>query len=281
MVVLTAIGRFFKKIWDWIKQTAWIQPLLIVGIIFGVIFSIPSIVKAVNAGKKENSTYNIYYHNFKYSLEGAAESKADKFTTRLAEICDPSKNEAAEAEFKKEYPELGNKFFVAFVAKDCEECEKAKEGFSTFQKKFNINDAYLSETDKNDEVKETFQLVTIFTDDENEQTEENVTAFSKYLERHQGFFEDAASVAWELPYFHEGKLEESSLNALADADPDNFLAPTIMLFELKDKAAVSKRDAGVTEVMFGVEGDDKNAKARTLLDCWNHTNDFSDNKQSK
>ena len=38
MVVLSAIGRFFKKIWDWIKQTAWIQPLLIVGIIFGVIF---------------------------------------------------------------------------------------------------------------------------------------------------------------------------------------------------------------------------------------------------
>ena len=42
-----AIGRFFKKIWEWIKSTAWVQPLLIVAIIFGVIFSINTITNAI------------------------------------------------------------------------------------------------------------------------------------------------------------------------------------------------------------------------------------------
>ena len=37
-----AIGRFFKAIWDWIKTTAWVQPLLIVVIVFAIIFSFSS-----------------------------------------------------------------------------------------------------------------------------------------------------------------------------------------------------------------------------------------------
>ena len=268
MIVLSAIGRFFKKIWDWIKNTAWIQPLLIVGIIFGVIFSIPSIVKAVNKGKKDKATYNTYYHNFKYSLEGEADSKADKFTTRLEEVF-----QGNEENFKKEFGDLGDKFFVAFVAKDCDKCEDAKEGFSTFEKKFNVNDSYMSSKDSS----EKYNLVTIFADDENNETTDTTTAFVKYLERHQDFFEDAGSVAYETPFYHNNKLNDSDIEALETADPDNFLTPTIFLVELKAKASEYGLDAGVTEIMFGVEGSDKNAKARTLLDCWNHAGDFSDN----
>ena len=39
MAILRAIGRFFAKIGRWIRDTAWVQPLLIVGAIFGLIFS--------------------------------------------------------------------------------------------------------------------------------------------------------------------------------------------------------------------------------------------------
>ena len=270
MIVLTAIGRFFKKIWDWIKQTAWIQPLLIVGIIFGVIFSIPSIVKAVNAGKKEKSTYNTYYHNYKLSLEvsaaGAGDSEADKFTDALEEVF-----HGKEEDFKKDYGYLGDKFFVAYVAKDCEKCEDAKEGFSTFEKKLNKNESFMSDTGTEEE----FHLVTIFADDENKDTTDSQTAFVKYLENHQDFFEDAGSVANVTPYHDNGKLNDSDLEALETADPDNFLTPTIFLVELKAKAEKNNLLPGITEVMFGVEGSDKNDKARTLLDCWNHTGDFS------
>ena len=274
MIVLSAIGRFFKKIWDWIKNTAWIQPLLIVGIIFGVIFSIPSIVKAVKKGKTVQATYNTIYHDYKYSLVGEGNSKADKFTYKLEEVLDaPSKEkrEEAKASFKNEFGDLGDKFFLMYVAKDCDKCEEAKDGFATFKQKFNKQDAY-----KSDDESEEFHLVTIFTDDENKDTTDTQSAFVKYLERHQPFFEDVGSVAYETPYYHNGKLNDSDIEALETADPDNFLTPTILLFELKDSGS---ENYGVTEIMFGVEGSDKNDKARTLLDCWNHTGDFSYNEK--
>ena len=274
MVVLSAIGRFFKKIWDWIKQTAWIQPLLIVGIIFGVIFSIPSIVKAVNASKKEKSTYAAYYENqYRLSLElvGENDSRADKFAYALADVM-----RGDDAKMKADFADLGEKFFVAFVAKDCEKCEAAKEGFATFDEKLNTNASYMT-TDTT----EKFKLVTIFTDDENKQTEENKTAFVSYLDRHQDLFEEAGSVAYTTPYYEAAKkINRSDIEALESADPDNFLTPTIFLVELGSKVPTGL-EAGITEVMFGVEGSDKNEKARTLYDCWTHSGDFSYNPSVK
>ena len=272
MVVLSAIGRFFKKIWDWIKQTAWIQPLLIVGIIFGVIFSIPSIVKAVNASKKEKSTYAAYYENaYRLSLEGEKDSRADKFAYALADVM----RSGDETKIKADFGDLGDKFFVAFVAKDCEKCEEAKEGFATFDEKLNKNASYMT-TDTT----ETFKLVTIFTDDENKETEENKTAFVSYLDRHQDLFELAGGVAESTAYYQPNKkINASDIEALSSADPDNFLTPTIFLVELGAKSGGF--DPGVTEVMFGVEGSDKNDKARTLYDCWTHSGDFSYNPSSK
>jgi len=266
MVVLRAIGSFFKKIWDWIKQTAWIQPLLIVGVIFGVIFSIPSIVKAVQAGKKEKSTYAAYYHNFKLSLEGGENSDADKFTKDLYEVMHDGKVD----EFRSAHSDVGDKFFVAYVAKDCDKCESAKEGFKQFQDKFS---KYVDEDETN-----SFHLVTIFTDDETSETEENKTAFVKYLDRHQDFFAEVGSRAYETNYYENDKLSDSDLEALETADPDDFLTPSIFLVELAPKAE-SGFDAGVTEVMFGVSGSDKSSKALTLSDCWRHAGDFSNNPE--
>ena len=269
MIVLSTIGRFFKKIWDWIKNTAWIQPLLIVGIIFGVIFSIPSIVKAVNKGKQEKATYNTYYHNYKLSFEGGINSEVDDFTNKLNEAF-----KGNDEEFKKAYGDkCGDKFFVAYVAKDCEKCEDAKDGFSTFEKKLNVNDAFKSNVEG-----EVFHLVTIFTDDENEDTTDSQSAFVKYLDRQQTFFENVGSGIYDNAYYSKGKLNDTDLEALETADPDNFLTPTIFLVEIGDAAKNNKKDPGVTELMFGVDGSDKNERARTLLDCWNHAGDFSFNE---
>lgn len=66
--VFKAIGRFFKKIWDWIKTTAWVQPLLIVGIIFGIIFSINPIVNAIKGAINSDDTGEFYEkHGVKFS----------------------------------------------------------------------------------------------------------------------------------------------------------------------------------------------------------------------
>ena len=267
MVVIIAIGRFFKKIWDWIKQTAWIQPLLIVGVIFGIIFSIPSIVKAVNASRKEKSTYAAYYHNFKLSLEGEAESEADKFTDDLYEVIRDGKVD----NFRTNHADLGDKFFVAYVEKNCDPCEQAKEGFSRFQEQF---DKYI----ENDG---SFHLVTIFTDEETTDSDETNTAFMKYMDRHTDFFSEVGSVVYETDYYKNGHILDTTLEAFETADPKGFKAPAIMLVELNpsDEEKTRGYDIGVTELMFGVEGSDKNAKAVTLSDCWKHTGEFSNNPE--
>ncbi len=38
--VFKAIGGFFKSIWRYVKQNAWIQPILMVGLIFAIIFGL-------------------------------------------------------------------------------------------------------------------------------------------------------------------------------------------------------------------------------------------------
>lgn len=274
MVILSAIGRFFKKIWDWIKQTAWIQPLLIVGIIFGVIFSIPSIVKAVQAEKAASNEYQAYYHKFQISLELDDSSKkdsspADKFTTSLEKVMKGGAD--ATAEFKKNYSNLGEKFFVAYVSESCEKCKEAKDGFKLFQESLNKDNAFMS-TNKDD----AFNMVTIFTDEETSYTDDKETAFVKYLDRHQSFFEDVGSNAYQTDYYINGKLSDTDLEYLETADPVNFLTPTIFLVEIGSHVRTTGF-VGVNEVMFGVTGEDQNAKAKTLLDCWNHTGDFSVN----
>lgn len=274
MVILAAIGRFFKKIWDWIKQTAWIQPLLIVGIIFGVIFSIPSIVKAVQAEKAASNEYQAFYHKFQISLElddasVKDSSPADKFTNSLERVMNGA--EEATQDFKKAFPDLGEKFFVAYVSESCEKCKEAKDGFKLFQESLNKDPAFMSK-DKNDE----FKMVTIFADEETSYTDDKETAFVKYLDRHQSFFEDVGSNAYQTDYYINGKLSDSDLEYLETADTVNFLTPTIFLVEIGSHVT---NFVGVSEVMFGVTGEDQNIKAKTLLDCWNHTGDFSVNEK--
>ena len=260
MVVLSAIGRFFKKIWDWIRQTAWIQPLLIVGVIFGVIFSIPSIVKAVQNGKRDKATYAAYYHNYKYSLEGGAESKADTLTDDLYEVIrDNSKVD----DFKSKHGDLGDKFFLAYVEKDCTPCENAKEAFAKYEKE-----------------NSDFHLVTIFTDDETSESEESKSAFGKYLDRHLDFFAEVGSIAYETDYFKNGYISDadgSALHGFIDADLETFEAPSILFVELSlsDAEVTRGYSVGVTEIMFGVDGESKGERTRTLDDCWNHTGKFS------
>ena len=254
MIVLTAIGNFFKKIWTWIKETAWVQPLLIVGLIFGVIFSIPSIVNGINelAAKKDNAIN--FYYNYQESLVGGENSNADKLTNNVYE---KSKDEKVESLY-------GEKFFLAFVSSECTTCEEVKGGFETLKDNF---DNSLQPEDRLP-----FKMYTIFTDEVTGETEtDGQTAFVKYMDRFSYFFEDAAGVARESCYYTNGKLSDTDIEYLETVDPDNFLTPTILLIDFTENTPFY----GVSEVMFGVTGDNDYKKAELLLDCWNHAGDFS------
>lgn len=277
MVIIAAIGAFFKKIWDWIRQTAWIQPLLIVGIIFGVIFSIRPIVDAAKKGSESRKAASTFYHEYQKSLENGKDSDADKLTYTLENVMNSPSGQVDISGIKDKNGKQVYKFFLVYVAETCENCEAAKEGFDVLREKMGSD--IFKPSNEYEAANYDFNMFTVFADQETSETEEKQTAFVKYLERHQSFFEDAGSRAYETPYYTNKPLSDTDLEYLETSDPDNFLTPTILLIELDDPNRTdghsSDFPAGVTEVMFGVEGETAFDKAQTLLDCWNHEGKFS------
>ncbi len=250
MIVLRSIGAFFARIWRWIKETAWVQPLLIVGLIFGVIFSIPSIVNGIKDLNENLSSSEAYYQNFQQSLVAGSDSDADKLTRNIVD----ASNGSAESEY-------GDKFFLLFVSVDCTSCKEAKNGFSTLQDNFN------NALEPNDKLP--FKMYTVFTDEVTSDTTTRETAFVQYMDRNADFFEEAAGNAYNTDYYINGKISDDDLVNVEQCDPDNFLTPTIMLVDYTVEA-----NKGVSEIMFGVDGDNDWKKAELLLDCWNHEGDF-------
>ena len=71
MNILKKIGTPFIAVWRWIKETAWVQPLLIVGIIFAIIFSIPSITRGIQGLVNQTESDLVYFSERQLSLEGS------------------------------------------------------------------------------------------------------------------------------------------------------------------------------------------------------------------
>jgi len=267
MIVLRAIGAFFVRIWRWIKETAWVQPLLIVGVIFAIIFSIPSIVNGIKSLSASMSSSETYYRQFQYSLAGGKTSKADQVTNFIE-----NKSEGKEYDTNLEKT-LGEKFFLVFVSEDCASCNEVKGGFETFQTKFDTT------FNPGDDTK--FSMVTIFTDEVTSETTSTESAFVQYMGRHESFFENAAGVGWNSAYKVNGHISEDDLKVVEQVDPDNFLTPTIMLVDFTLAGGVKTGEYGVSEIMFGVEGESDYKKAELLLDCWKHIGEFSLDKDKK
>ena len=249
MIVLRAIGNFFVKIWKWIKETAWVQPLLIVGLIFGIIFSIPSIVKGFESLADKINSSETFYHNYQVSLVDGDKSKADKLVENILSV--------QEEQGTSEY---GEKFFLVFVSDSCATCKTAKEGFETLQNDFA---SYVKDTSV------PFKLYTVFADEITSDTTTNKSAFVQFLDRQAYFFELAGGAGISSQYYMNGHLNDSDLDALTSANEDDFLTPTILLIDYTDEAH------GISEVMFSVSGDNKAQKAELLADCWQHTGEFA------
>ena len=116
--ILKAIGAFFGKIFNWVKETAWIQPLLVVGLIFGIIFSIPSI----SSGIKDLSD-----NSGKYAFINKNDITAEDFLKY-----------EEEGKLEEEY---GQKFLLILVEEDCSACTKAENGIKYFVNTYYANKA--------------------------------------------------------------------------------------------------------------------------------------------
>ncbi len=267
MIVLRAIGAFFAKIWRWIRETAWVQPLLIVGIIFGVMFSIKPIYNAIKDAKAKASSAETYYRQFQVSLAGGDESQASKLTNQIYESMEAQENKI-DSSFG-----LGNKFFLMYVAEDCDKCNSAKGGFEYFEE--NFSSIYSKDNE------EPFHLVTIFTDEVmTDGSDSDETAFVQYLHKHVDFFEKVGGSIWDSPYHVNGGISDSDIEAIQEADEENFLTPTIMLVDFSESRADDAM--GVSDVFVGVEevgssGNSDANKAEFIYQAWTHQGKFERN----
>lgn len=269
MVVLRAIGGFFVKIGRWIKNTAWIQPLLIVGGIFAIIFSIPYISKWVSSWFSDSNAASSFYKDYKVSLSGADkdDSDADALFTYMAS------DEKSAADIKK----WGEKFYVVFVQEDCSGCEDIYKGFDVLDSNWNKGE-FAKEGSS-----EEFKMYTIFIDTTEEINDTDENLFQKYFfDRVDYLFEDVIGVMQESDYVKnlDSAASASYVNDLQTLDDaENFASPTVFLYDPAYEN--NETQLGVSEVLFTVSGKNNESGsypiARTLFDCWYHQDIFSAN----
>lgn len=278
MKVLRAIGGFFARIGRWIKETAWIQPLLIVGAIFAVIFAIPHIIDGVKGWFDESDAANKYFAKYQLSLEnadqGKGESEVDEFFTYL--------QDRDENTIKSKY---GERFFVAFVQEESSTCKDLYGGLKTFQDKWaDKKDGEFKKLDGE------FKLITIYTDTKSE-NDDTVNLFNEVWSNHIELFEEFGRGGYlETTFYAKNKnlTTDNYINSFvgsSDTKTCPMSAPLVMYFDFSAKnpftvAKAVQRVVGLSDVVFSVEGSSDLEKARTLRDCWAHKDIFGELKNN-
>jgi hypothetical protein len=283
MIILKAIGAFFMKIWRWIKDTAWVQPLLIVGAIFAIIFSIPYITQWANS-LGWNST-DAFYTSYQVSLEGEtydenSVSQADLLTNNIYE-------NTVEKFYKNETDfdegSYGEKYFLAFVKSDCSACATAEGGFKYLEENWNNASYNLVPSDGRN-----FAIHTIFSsevssnDDDYKISASGASAFNRFLSIHMDLFNQVGPQVMKDPYKDNASVADTNyltfaLNSSSSTSTPvaDFPVPSICLVDYSPEAIADGR-AGLSEVLFGVAGENDANRAKLLLDMWNHANTYAE-----
>lgn len=286
MIFLKSIGAFFTKIWRWIKETAWVQPLLIVGAIFAVIFSIPYITEWAQSwsGNATNSFYTSKQLtiNGETSLnEGNSDTAADALTNSLyTNTVEKYLDEDKPTDVTFDTATYGTKFFVAFIDSSASSSTNMESGFKYLSDHWNDTAYGLIAHDDEDYG---FEMYTIFTDEDSDNDDDyeytlgGDSAFYRYLSIHSTFFEAIGEYLMDAPYYTNEGLDDDNYNNLmltmtsSTSDPRaSFPIPTVLLVDYSPKAIAQGR-AGVSEVIFSLDGDTQTEQAKNLMYMWNHT----------
>ena len=275
MKVLSAIGGFFARIGRWIKETAWIQPLLIVGAIFAVIFAIPHIIDGVKGWFDESDAANKYFAKYQLSLKNAdvvpegqyvGTSKVDELFTYI--------QDGDEAKVKSSY---GERFFIAFIEENSSTCKDLYGGLKAFQDKFNKN-AEFSGLDGS------FKLYTVYKDSIST-VDDETNLFDQVWSNHYDLFETLSDGKYLPNTFYaknKGYKESNYISAFLgnnDTKTCPMTAPLVMYFDYSDANLIKNQEVkGLSDVLFSVDGSSDLEKARTLKNCWAHTDIFGEIK---
>ena len=287
MKILKAIGGFFVKIWRWIKETAWVQPLLIVGAIFAIIFSIPYFTEWINSIGIGSENY---YSAHKVSLEGELEINADptaptSAVDKLVYSMDQNSFLGNDEAYKEEYNKYGEKYFLVFVEEDCSSCKDIQEAFQELEDYWGTR--YIQTEShivgQSEAANLPFRIHTIFTDEtsstDDDDENNSDSAFQRHLQIYTDFYENAGIRLMEqTPYGYNNYKDNSNMKAFLNADTSAFATPTIVLVDYTQEArdlpiyaGSGTGRAGISEILFSVSGTTKYEKAQVLMNMWNHT----------
>lgn len=293
MKVLKAIGNFFVKIWKWITKTAWIQPLLIVGILFGVIFSIPPIINAINTTSSKNEL--VFLHDENVSFEGISKKGGNSDVEKLVKAIKTASDES------KAIVGYEQKFFLTFSQEACSGCADLSKSMKTLKDNWNKSAEYTPAVAGEKLKFYNIQADTVLKDAEDEDLYPDVNptfqAFYTLLVNGSGLdtlFNTASEVATERDFFfnlgdktsYENKLENMDSAAGSTQSVGDFETPTVILFDFSEAGLEYSGGTGIREVFFGVQnayssggGTALRGQAKFLIDAWNGTGDFSDNRK--
>ncbi|HKL73221.1 MAG TPA: hypothetical protein VJY64_03525 [Candidatus Onthovivens sp.] len=287
MKILKVIASPFIAIWRWIKETAWVQPLLIVGVIFGIIFSIPSITTGIQ-GLMNKTTDDIAF--YKDSWLSMAGSKLDDQTSQVNKFFDSyataqekwsSKNRDEARELMKEYSSE-DKFFLIFVQEECDACVTLKDGLEYLRDNWDlkINGGLEEGAAKYPEFK--FQSIIADETFENDEyyEEEGKKPIDDILvsKSFNVFYEDANQVCSNNNYYFNIEKEDSSKGSTIKNNTKNLLysdklqTPTVALIDLTE---ANKTNYMISSIFYSLEGSDKYAHSDFLADAWTGKNLFS------
>lgn len=268
--VLRAIGGFFAKIGRWIANTAWIQPLLIVGGIFAVIFSIPYIKQAIDNAQAANVVDEdlAYYKGKALSLTNAETEKSQ--VDNLFKYLEDD-------DFDKVKSEFAEKFFLTFVEETCSSCKEAAGGFKKLESEF-----------ANWNLDGNFKLFTIMVDTTND---DGTYLAKETLKNHSVLFEDLAGEFGEdfredyalyKNFPSSASSLETSINALpnaVDEDGVGLETPTTLFIDVTEEGLARECSYhGVTAIFFNyttyVSDSTSYNKGKFLSHCWKYDDVF-------
>lgn len=294
MIVLRAIGGFFAKIGRWIRDTAWVQPLLIVGGIFAIIFSIPSITSWVQSWFATGDEAVSFYKNTGYkSLKDGEKDGKNSSADKLLKFIFDTKEEDREAGYK----EYGEKFFVTFVQEDCSTCKSIYTGWQSAIDNWGKSAGFKAVYDKATDTKVydagNFKLYTIFVDEENDDNKNYFWDLHDNVYSEQ--FGNLASLA--NPYSTTSGVSYENIANSGSTDVSGgsvFSSPTTILF---DKNFVATDEKGyssdndcmneyhIAEILYDIPSKGSSGtsieRARTIWDCWHHIVSFDNQDDSK
>lgn len=285
MKILKAIAKPFVALWNWIKETAWIQPLLIVGCIFGIILSIPYISSGIQNLINQKESHLKYFETSYLSLEGSKQgqenSAANKFFDAFVDAQDAwaqgdkTKAQAALKNYSGE-----NKFFLFFVQEDCSSCKNLKVGAQYLQNNWSSyigldGETYASYKFQAIEVDQTFD--DDYYTEENRKPIDDLVASNSYL----SFYRTAMSMVDKQNYYinlaQSNSTSASTLisNTTGLNETSKIQTPTCMIIDLSDD---NKTGYIISTIFYSIpssDSDDINVDCtKFLANAWMGKEDF-------